>query len=88
MTKAQQLRIKDFPYEEKDERERTTYWENEFGYWIKIGYDLKGNKVYHENSNGYGYVWTFDENNKIITEIDIQTYKIYKRREIIINSLL
>lgn len=88
MTKAQQLGIKEFPYEEKDESERITYWENDFGYWIRFGYDSKGNKVYHENSNGYGYVLTFDENNNIISEIDIQTYKISKKREAIINSLL
>jgi len=88
MTKAQQLGIKDFPYEEKDDVERITYWENEFGYWFKMGYDLKGNKIYHENSDGYGYSYLFDENNNLVSQIDIQTYKLYKRREAIINSLL
>lgn len=88
MTKAQQLGIKDFPYEEKDEVGRETYWENDFGYWYKAEYDSNGNRYYWENSNGRGYVKTFDENNKLISEIDIQTYKLYKRREAIINSLL
>ena len=88
MTKAQQLGIKVFPYEELDEVGRITYWENEFGYWIKMGYDLKGNKTYHENSNGYGYLYLFDENNNLVSQIDIQTYKKYKKREVIINSLL
>jgi len=88
MTKAQQLGIKDFPYEELDEVGRIAYWENEFGYWIKMGYDLKGNKTYHENSNGYGYLYTFDENNNLVSQIDIQTYNIFKRREAIINNLL
>ena len=88
MTKAQQLGIKEFPYEEKDESERITYWENEFGYWIRLGYDLKGNKVYHENSNGYGFVNIFDDNNKVISTIDIQTWKQIQHRNSVIDKLI
>lgn len=53
-----------------------------------MGYDLKGNKTYHENSNGYGYLYLFDENNNLISEIDIQYWKKIQHRNSIINNLL
>ena len=52
MTIAQQLKIKNFPFEIKDSNENSIYYEGSNGYWYKNEYDSKGNQIYFENSLG------------------------------------
>ena len=58
MTIAQQLQVKDFPFEIKDKNGHTLYYENSDGDWSRYEYDSFGNEVYFENSNG---VWSKSE---------------------------
>jgi len=51
-TIAQQLNIKTFPFEVKDENGNILYYEKSNGYWGKYTYDENGNEVYYENSEG------------------------------------
>ena len=51
-TIAQQLKIKEFPFEIKDSNGNRIYFENSEGYWHKREYDSKGNCIYWEDSNG------------------------------------
>jgi hypothetical protein len=53
MTIAQQLKIKEFPFEIKDSKGNQIYFENSDGYWSKREWDSKGNTIYFENSDGY-----------------------------------
>ena len=74
-TIAQQLNIKDFPFEIKDKSGRTLYYENSDG-WYKWEYDSNGNYIYFENS--FGYI----EDNRPkgcegkVVEIDGKKYKL------------
>jgi len=52
MTIAQQLKIKEFPFQIKDSKGKEIYLENSNGYWEKRKYDSNGNQIYWENSNG------------------------------------
>ena len=52
MTIAQQLKIKEFPFEIKDKKGNRIYSETPGGYWAKWEYDDHGNLVYYENSDG------------------------------------
>ena len=52
-TIAQQLNIKDFPFEIKDKKGRLLYYESENGFWSRREYDSFGNEIYFENSNGF-----------------------------------
>jgi len=52
-TIAQQLKIKEFPFQIKDSKGNCIYFENSNGYWIKREYDSNGKEIYFENSNGY-----------------------------------
>jgi hypothetical protein len=51
-TIAQQLNIKEFPFEIKDSHGNQVYYENSEGYWAKWEYDSDGNQVYYEDSDG------------------------------------
>jgi len=51
-TIAQQLNIKSFPFNIKDDKGNEIYLEYSHGYWRKSQYDEKGNEVYFEDSNG------------------------------------
>lgn len=53
MTIAQQLKIKEFPFEIKDPNGNEIYFENSASYWAKREYDAAGKEIYYENSNGY-----------------------------------
>jgi hypothetical protein len=53
MTIAQQLKIKEFPFEIKDSEGNKIYWETSYGAWTKHEYDSNGNNTYYENSDGY-----------------------------------
>lgn len=52
MTRAEELGITEFPYEERDENYQLTYTEDGNGRWVKYTYDDKGNNKYFERSNG------------------------------------
>jgi len=64
MTIAQQLKIKEFPFEIKDSKGNQIYWENSDGDWVKREWDSEGNGIYHENSDEYWvkYKWDSDGN--------------------------
>lgn len=68
-TIAQQLNIKDFPFEIKDKNGNEVYFEDSDGYWEKREYDSKGNEVYFEDSEGFWYKQEFDsKGNKVYFE--------------------
>jgi hypothetical protein len=52
MTKAQQLGITEFPYQEFDSNGKEIYYENSDGFWIKREYDSNHNRIYYEDSYG------------------------------------
>lgn len=58
MTIAEQLKVKDFPFEIKDKNGNEIYFEDSNGVWVKSEYDSDGNKIRFENSNG---VWIKSE---------------------------
>ena len=66
MTIAQQLKIKEFPFEIKDSEGNLIYWENSDGYWEKCEFDSKGNKIYWEDSNGAWLKYEYDSEGKEI----------------------
>jgi len=70
LTIAQQLNIKDFPFEIKDKHGNMLYIEHSDHTWIKYKFDENRNIIYFENSNGYWYKNEFDENNVIIYKED------------------
>ena len=51
-TIAQQLNIKEFPFEIKDKNGNLIYCENSNGNWVKREFDSDGRVVYFEDSNG------------------------------------
>src|SRR5690606_28604357 len=66
MTIAQQLKIKDFPFEIKDSNGNQIYFETSNGYWYKREYDSNNKEIYFEESNGYWVKREYDSNNKEI----------------------
>jgi hypothetical protein len=68
-TIAQQLNIKEFPFEIKDKNGNIIYVERRNGYWTKQEFDSNGNKTYFENSAGDWYKYEYDLNgNEIYLE--------------------
>ena len=65
-TIAQQLNVKDFPFEIKDKNNNLIYYETSNGYWIKQEFDKNNNEIYYENSDGYWSKQEFDKNNNEI----------------------
>jgi len=51
-TIAEQLNVKEFPFEIRDKNGNTIYWENYDGDWNKYEYDEKGSLIYFEDSSG------------------------------------
>ena len=51
-TIAQQLNITEFPFEIKDSKGRTIYFENSVWGWFKSEFDSQGDIIYFENSSG------------------------------------
>jgi len=66
MTIAQQLKIKEFPFEIKDSEGNEIYYEDSDGYWVKREYDSNGNLIYLEDSNGYWVKREYDSNGNVI----------------------
>jgi len=52
-TIAQQLGIKEFPFEIKDKNGNEIYFEYSDGWWAKREFDSNGKQIYFENSDGY-----------------------------------
>ena len=68
-TIAQQLNVKEFPFEIKDKNGNLIYYEDSDGYWIKSTCDSNGNRIYSENSNGHWLKREYDSNgNRIYFE--------------------
>jgi len=68
-TIAQQLGIKDFPFEIKDKNGNVIYYETSIGFWVKREYDSNGNEIYYENSNGFWQKREYDsDGNQIYYE--------------------
>jgi len=65
-TIAQQLGIKEFPFEIKDKNGNKIYWENSDGFWEKSEYDSNGNEIYCENSYGFWVKREYDSNGNVI----------------------
>ena len=75
-TIAQQLKVKDFPFEIKDKNNNLIYWEDSEGFWSKREWDLENNhQIYFEKSDGYwakkewdstGLIYFEDSNGEII----------------------
>ena len=66
MTIAQQLNVKEFPFEIKDGKDKKIYREDSIGFWTKYEYDSCGNEIYHENSTGYWAKREYDSNGNLI----------------------
>lgn len=66
MTIAQQLKVKEFPFEIKDSKGKQIYSENSTGYWYKREYDSRGKVIYYEDSTGTWIKWEYDSNGKQI----------------------
>ena len=65
-TIAQQLNVKEFPFEIRDSQRRTIYYENSYGRWYKSRYGSQGREIYFENSGGYWWKREYDSNGKEI----------------------
>jgi hypothetical protein len=65
-TIAQELKIKDFPFEIKDSKNNEIYYEGSNGYWEKREFDENNNIIYCEDSSGYWWKQEYDENNNKI----------------------
>ncbi len=61
-TIAQQLKIKEFPFEIKDSNGNRIYWETSYGYWVKREFDSNGKEIYCETSEGYWIKAEYDSN--------------------------
>ena len=61
-TIAQQLNVRQFPFEIKDKNGKVIYYEDSYGYWCKNEYDSNGNLTYVENSNGFWRKKEYDSN--------------------------
>ena len=78
-TIAQQLNIKSFPFNIKDDKGNEIYLEYSHGYWRKSQYDEKGNEVYFEDSNGYWIKSQYDEKgNRIYYETSTGCWAKYQ----------
>ena len=73
-TIAQQLNVKDFPFEISDKNGNQIYYENSDGYWAKYEYDSNGNEIYFENSTGYWVRQEYDSNGNPIHVEDSDGY--------------
>ena len=66
MTIAQQLQVKDFPFEIKDKDGNTIYYENSDGDWSKHEYDSNNREIRFENCHGVWIKKEYDSNGKVI----------------------
>ena len=74
MTIAQQLKIKEFPFEIKDKNGKEIYFEMSDGYWDQREYDSNGKEIYYETSDGFWRKTEYDSNGKEIYYEDSSGY--------------
>lgn len=79
---AQQLKIKDFPFEIKANG-NLIYREDSDGSWIKYEYDANGKLTYYENSDGYSCKYEYDASGKLIYSEDSKGTIIDNRPKIV-----
>ncbi len=60
-TIAQQMNVKEYPFELFDKNSNVIYCENNNLGWYKSTYDENNNEIYCEHSSGYWYKKEFDE---------------------------
>ena len=65
-TIAQQLNVKEFPFEIRDNDGNLIYYEESNGYWSKREYNSNGKVIYHENSYGSWQKWGYDSSENVI----------------------
>ena len=65
-TIAQQLNVKEFPFEIRDKNGQQIYFEDSTGSWSKQEYDQNGKVIYYENSTGYWSKQEYNQNGKEI----------------------
>ena len=65
-TIAQQLKIKEFPFEIKDSNGNLIYCETSYGYWSKSEYNSNGNIIYFESSDGCWSKAEYNSNGNLI----------------------
>jgi hypothetical protein len=69
MTIAQQLNVKDFPFEIKDKNGKEIYREGSHGSWEKLEFNTDGKLTRYDDSHGYWEKSEYDANgNKIYYE--------------------
>ena len=61
-TIAQQLNVKDFPFEIKDKNGNEIYFEYSDGFWVKQEFDSNGKEIYYEDSDGFWSKREYDSN--------------------------
>ena len=81
-TIAQQLKIKEFPFQIKDSKGKEIYYESSDGCWSKAEYDSNRNLIYCEYSDGYWVKREFDSNGKEIYCEDSDGYILDTRPKI------
>jgi YD repeat-containing protein len=64
-TIAQELGIKEFPYEIKDKQGRVIYYEEADGFWSKKAYDSRGNLIYLFDSDGSWMRQIYDDDGNL-----------------------
>jgi hypothetical protein len=69
-TIAQQLNIKEFPFEIKDKNGKEIYFETSKGCWEKREYDSNGNIIYLKYSNGFWEKTEYDSKGREIYSED------------------
>lgn len=65
-TIAQQLNIKDFPFQIKNKNSKEIYYEDLDGYWFKREYNSQGNQIYFETSENYWAKKEYDSEGHVI----------------------
>tara|TARA_R110000868_G_scaffold281159_3_gene541530 strand:- start:1846 stop:2229 length:384 start_codon:yes stop_codon:yes gene_type:complete len=73
-TIAQQLQVKNFPFEINDKNGNQIYYENSKGYWCKREHDANGNEIYCESSDGLWWKRERDESGNLIRYEDSDGY--------------
>lgn len=88
-TKAKQLGITKFPYEEYDSMGKRTYFEDCCGSWFKFDFDLKGRLIYYESSSGMIFSKHYINNElKTFWHEDSKKQYINYKRNLTLNKLL
>jgi len=81
-TIAQQLNIKEFPFEIKDKNGNQIYYENSTGY-LKTQYDQNGLPIYYEDSYGFWSKREYDQKGKEIYHEDSNGYIVDNRPKVV-----